>query len=723
MKIFQSSKYYEIIISVALFIVLDAGVLGLNYFTSYQIADDAHAIHLSNRQTSLTQRILHELFQVRDELEYEGTADEEIENLGRSFRQFDEALDAFIYGAALIGEGQGQDTLLLKSNYIFNDSKSLLALKEKWKPYRSRIMPIIYHSYIPESQSNAVLAKTKIAIELGRAINQDLYRLSNQFANELEMVAKEKAQRLRSVQAVGILLAVLNFFVILFHFLKKLKISDKRAEKAKKETSEILDNVNEGLFLIDIDENIRPQYSASLRRLLFKEEVAGKNFLSLLKPLVDEPTLQTAKDYLGVMFSSHVNHELIQDLNPLNDVEIQMPSGNGPFDTRHLSFQFSPVFDQKKLVHLLTTVTDITLQVKLQNELEQSKKNTVRQIEQLTSIIHIEPAILMATLNKFNKIFDEINSLLRHSTYNKHHQFKVRLQEIARLAHKVKGESSSLGLQTMETQMHQFESLLFGVLDKKNIEGNDFLPITIGLNALHIHVRSLLEIGTHFKNLELVYKDAELKEEQVDTLPIVNPAIIKQNGEANRWEVFIERLTKDSAIGTGKSVKVDLTDFDLSIIPSHLKDVIKDTLVQFIRNAVAHGIEEKDERIKIGKDSCGVISIKTKCENDDVVVVVRDDGVGINLASIKEHLILKNGIDKNHVDGLSKSKLLGYLFKSGFSTSLSLSPLSGRGVGLDLVRSTLNKSKGKISVGSEVGQYTEFRVRFPLVLPHSEYAA
>ena len=122
-------KYKEIVAAVAVFVVLDAGVLLLNFYTTYQISDDAHAIRLASRQAALTQRIFYSVTQVREDLMNYRNFEEHQTRLSVSYKQFDEGMDAFIYGGSLIGQGQGQDVFWSSKTGHFYFIKSTYALR------------------------------------------------------------------------------------------------------------------------------------------------------------------------------------------------------------------------------------------------------------------------------------------------------------------------------------------------------------------------------------------------------------------------------------------------------------------------------------------------------------------------------------------------------------------------------------------------------------------
>lgn len=282
------SKYIELILAVALFVLLDTGVLILNFYTSYQIANDAHAIQLASRMGTMTQKIYQGLYKIRDDITIPDVDyNVAVDDLAATFKVFDETLDAFIYGGDLIGVGQGKDALLHDTVYRDTSANLLTDAETLWKAYRVKLKPIVY-SYFDDLEPEEILAATNEAITYARANSDRLLELMQGFSIAVEGVAQRKAERLRMIQSIGITLAVINFFLILFHFLRRLRRSDMLVDKARKETENILKNVNEGLFLLDREFTIGSEHSDSLHNLFQLNDIGGRNFIDLLRQLVSE---------------------------------------------------------------------------------------------------------------------------------------------------------------------------------------------------------------------------------------------------------------------------------------------------------------------------------------------------------------------------------------------------------------------------------------------------
>ena len=153
------------------------------------------------------------------------------------------------------------------------------------------------------------------------------------------------------------------------------------------------------------------------------------------------------------------------------------------------------------------------------------------------------------------------------------------------------------------------------------------------------------------------------------------------------------------------------TELDRTVV-----DEIGDPLMHLLRNAADHGLESADVRAKLGKPEVGSIFLDAYQDGNNVVIEVRDDGAGINVEAVKETAIERGVITPEQGESMSEKDIINLLFHAGFSTSKKISDVSGRGVGLDVVKSNIEALGGDVEVKTELGVGTTFTVRLPLTL-------
>ncbi|HLE71651.1 MAG TPA: chemotaxis protein CheA [Vicinamibacteria bacterium] len=175
------------------------------------------------------------------------------------------------------------------------------------------------------------------------------------------------------------------------------------------------------------------------------------------------------------------------------------------------------------------------------------------------------------------------------------------------------------------------------------------------------------------------------------------------------------RLVRDLALSRGKKVDLDiqggLTELDKSIV-----DALGEPLLHLVRNAIDHGLENPRERELAGKPAAGKLKLAAFYEGNHAHVVVEDDGRGIDLARVGERAVALGLIEASQLDAMTPSDILNTIYQPGFSTRETVSDVSGRGIGMDVVRESIENLKGVIELSTAPGQGTRFLIRLPLTL-------
>ncbi len=174
------------------------------------------------------------------------------------------------------------------------------------------------------------------------------------------------------------------------------------------------------------------------------------------------------------------------------------------------------------------------------------------------------------------------------------------------------------------------------------------------------------------------------------------------------------RVIRDLSVQYGKKVKLNL-EGESTLFERVALDVLTDPLTHLLRNSFDHGIGTAEERVAAGKTEEGTITLRASQLGNRARIVLQDDGRGINLEKIRDRM-RKHDIPEEHIAGMSEQDLLSLIFDAGFSTAEKVTELSGRGVGMDVVRTNLNKVGGDIKVETKAGQGTTFTIDIPLSL-------
>jgi len=182
----------------------------------------------------------------------------------------------------------------------------------------------------------------------------------------------------------------------------------------------------------------------------------------------------------------------------------------------------------------------------------------------------------------------------------------------------------------------------------------------------------------------------------------------------NAWNK-LPRIVRDLAQDMGKRIDLDMvgaeTELDRQIL-----ELIKDPLTHMVRNSCDHGLETVAERRAAGKPDAGKITLQALHEGGHIIIRIADDGRGLPVAKIKEKAIAKGLATESELESLTNQEINGFIFKPGFSTAQSVTSVSGRGVGMDVVRTNIEKIGGAIELDSIEGAGSTFTIKIPLTL-------
>jgi two-component system chemotaxis sensor kinase CheA len=194
-------------------------------------------------------------------------------------------------------------------------------------------------------------------------------------------------------------------------------------------------------------------------------------------------------------------------------------------------------------------------------------------------------------------------------------------------------------------------------------------------------------------------------------LVVMKTRMIKIGKVFNRFPRVVRDLSKESCKEIALVIKGEETELDKTLI-----EEINDPLVHLIRNSIDHGVELPEVREKAGKPRLGTITLSAEQEGNNIVITVQDDGKGIDPEIIKEKAISKELITRERSKELTKQEIFNLIFLPGFSTAEKVTNISGRGVGMDVVKTNVTKLRGIINVDSGVGKGTTIKIKLPLTL-------
>ena len=175
------------------------------------------------------------------------------------------------------------------------------------------------------------------------------------------------------------------------------------------------------------------------------------------------------------------------------------------------------------------------------------------------------------------------------------------------------------------------------------------------------------------------------------------------------------RMVRDIASEKGKDIDFDIQGKD-TCADKKIIEEIKTPLIHILRNAIDHGIESKEDRLMAGKSPVGKITLSARQDDNTVIIEVMDDGQGFNLDKIKDRAVARGFLTQEDIDNMSDEAIMNIIFWPGFTTGDSITSISGRGIGLDVVKTKISQLNGKVKVLSEFGKGSCVRIEIPVTL-------
>jgi two-component system chemotaxis sensor kinase CheA len=257
-------------------------------------------------------------------------------------------------------------------------------------------------------------------------------------------------------------------------------------------------------------------------------------------------------------------------------------------------------------------------------------------------------------------------------------------------------------------------------------EKDEKLNVSIGMLEEFMEQSGELTVlkNTIFKNLSKLNmkyngdRELEIVNEAMDEMHKVSSFLQNQISEIKKVSIDgvfrpMKRVVRDSARNCNKNVDFHTKGEEIRVDTS-LGKVLSNVLVHMLRNSVDHGVEAVEDRVKAGKGEKGNIWLSVKEVGEDIVVEIKDDGKGINPEVIKKLAFEKGLYSQEELGEMSDNRVFHIIFEPGFSTAEKVTEISGRGVGMDMVRSSIEESGGSIHIDSIMGEGTTFTMIIPI---------
>ncbi|WP_352310197.1 ATP-binding protein [Psychrobacter sp. W2-37-MNA-CIBAN-0211] len=736
-----NSRYRGLILSIVAFLALIGVLLAFTFYTSSVLERNTTLVNISNKTANNAQVIIKDLFDLQSSVGEHINSPHQTrvrERLENNTQDIDRLLVSMREGSEYVDSAG--NTYQIPNITTATEVAALEEAQQDWDNLKPLILTYLEGANDIRVDSSDELA---LAYEQAKTSSLRMNAALDQLTKEVYEETERQADTIRLIQVLGVAAIFAYFLIFVFFFVRRLRDTDAEALAARRETQEIMETVNTGLFLLDKDLNIGQQHSRALTNIIGADTLAGENFTNVLRGRISDKDLNTTRQFIEQLYNPRVKEKLVDSLNPLNKVMLHNAHGADGADSRYLDFKFSRVYENKDIARILVNVNDVSDAVYLEQRLEKERSQNDMQIEMLTTILNVNPKIINEFITNTKAHIDKMNNILKNPGSS---QFELegKLKAIYREMHSLKGEASALKLHSFTKIASDAEDKLDALQNQGKLSGNNFLPLAVHLDDLlslsntietlgerinqatpksvsatnNTHAtQSVASSATPASNIKTpAASENQSTHQSAMSMPVAsgNDIDIDLSDESDDDQLsYYQSFAQDIAARQGKQVQLSSQTLAHTAIPPHLKNVVKEISIQLLRNAVVHGIETPAVRQSADKPAVGTIDLEIQSDSRDLIITLQDDGQGIDYDSIRQKLIAKGRFDAEATAQMSQGELLKQLFMSGFSTKEHADEDGGRGVGLDIIKAQVKEYDGKLNVNSELGKMTRFTITLP----------
>ncbi|MFO1465122.1 MAG: ATP-binding protein [Steroidobacteraceae bacterium] len=510
--------------------------------------------------------------------------------------------------------------------------------------------------------------------------------------------------------------------------------------KATRLNEEILGGLPQAIFLLDHDLRIRPPISRSAESLFRRRDLLNTAFEKLLENILPAKPLVAAAEFLTLLRSPNAPAD-INAGNPLLETAVRITAAEGAVENRILSFTFRRVVTLSEHQTWVVCIEDISRQADLARELEELKGYSSAQATCLGCLVRVGSERFAAFLRQSDASVNMINAVLKKPARTRE-AFRAKLDELLHEIDQIKQQAALLELDNVEQLAQAFADAATGLQRNEHLSGSDFLPLAVRLDELFAQLalmRSMTSLtgsqrsvappqaapampaaapgrtrhttsGTEIMEAPQIAALSAAAAAAAVGLPPPLPAA--RPAPAGSLESALRSMAEHVAQSRDRSITLDCAG--LAEVPAAYQGLVKNIVIQLIRNAIMHGIEPPAEREAAGKPAFGHLALNFR-ENpgQGFQLAFEDDGRGLDAAQLRETAIAKGMLTPEAAAEMPDRQAIKLIFKRGFSTVADPSPEVGRGMGMALVRRYVAEAGGKVGLASVPGRQTRFRISLP----------
>jgi signal transduction histidine kinase len=511
-----------------------------------------------------------------------------------------------------------------------------------------------------------------------------------------------------------------------------------RSENQK--VSNLLNNMRQAVFSVSKGGNIAGPVS-KYSETVFNCEITGKTvfdvlYCSLPRDSEDYSALASA---MNVVFGeSDLQWDLSEESFPKRIILKSPLNADAPLvetNEKILKVACTPIWSEQNLLDkIMFVVEDVTEVEKLERSIALEKAQGSRSLQIIQELISVKRSEIYEFISKSQ-------SELLNFKYNLEiNNFEIKdLNVLLQHLHTIKGNARLFGFAILSSEIHRIEALVINLLEHltnmptlwNEVKNHIKDPIDQVIYAINEYRNMLFKIfGEENINSEskenlleidpsqLVSLKKFIEEQRVSptaesiekiSLAVERLSDVSLQRELEKYANAVQQLANDLNKEVFLSIDNENCFIDREKVP-----LLKDAIVHLIRNAIDHGFELPDERRKLGKSKVGLLKVIIKKTASRILIWISDDGYGIDDEIVLRKARAKNLRTDGELASMSRTEIIELIFEPNFSTRDDVSEVSGRGIGMDVVRTNINKLNGTIHIETKVGKGTLFKISIPI---------
>jgi sensor histidine kinase regulating citrate/malate metabolism len=450
------------------------------------------------------------------------------------------------------------------------------------------------------------------------------------------------------------------------------------------ENRKYLDNISQGLLMIDDNHRISEQYSASLVRLFkYQGNPAGSNFVDFVYPDAEKSSAERAElsPFLDMLMGNKTaDADMLEAINPFKDRELRAYDGSQIV----VDARFLRINRENQVENIMVMFEDKSGIRAAEKKLTEERERYDAELEAIAAILKNGPLLFKDFIAEGEALAAELFTSLGNLGDPERSAYFMRQ------FHSLKGSARSLQLAQLAKSAHRIEDLLVAAREKGGLGSEQVQAIEKSLESTKEGIRNIKESIERFSAFQGAGDSTPRKE--LDATVSTFADMVGQLGRELGKEVVFEPVVKVAEL-------------------PFLKE-LKNPIIHLLRNSMDHGLEDVYERTASGKPSAGRIRLEIGKEGNEVRITVQDDGRGIDFGRIRQKAIEKGFIPAG--SAASNEEIVKVLFMPGFTGKDGVSEISGRGVGLDVVQHAVGQLGGRVTVRTTQGGGATFVLTIPL---------